>query len=44
MGGTWKTYGEKREAYRFLVGKHEGEIPLGTFRRRWEDNIRMYLQ
>jgi hypothetical protein len=35
---------ERRGAYRFLVGKHEREITLGRFRRRWEDNIKMYLQ
>jgi hypothetical protein len=27
-----------------LVGKPEGRRPLGRPRRRWEDNIRMYLQ
>jgi hypothetical protein len=30
--------GEKRNAYRVLVGKPEGKRPLGTPRRRWEDN------
>ena len=30
-----------RNAYRVLVGKSEGKIPLGRSRRRWEDNIRM---
>jgi hypothetical protein len=33
--------GEKRNAYRILVGKPEGKRPLGRPRRRWEDNIRM---
>jgi hypothetical protein len=33
--------GEKRNAYRILVGKPEGKRPLGRRRRRWEDNIRM---
>ena len=28
----------------FLVGKPEGRRPLGGSRRRWEDNIRMYLR
>jgi hypothetical protein len=33
--------GEKRIAYRLLVGKPEGNRPLGRPRRRWVDNIRM---
>jgi hypothetical protein len=33
--------GEKRNAYRLLVGKPEGKRPLGKPRRRWVDNIRM---
>ena len=36
--------GEKRGAYRVLVGKPEGKRPLGRPRRRWVDNIRMDLQ
>jgi hypothetical protein len=32
--------GEKRNAYRLLVGKPEGKRPLGRPRRRWVDNIR----
>jgi hypothetical protein len=35
--------GEKRNAYRLLVGKPEGKIPLGRPRSRWVDNIRMDL-
>jgi hypothetical protein len=35
--------GEKRNAYRLLVGKPEGRRPLGRPRRRWLDNIRMSL-
>jgi hypothetical protein len=35
--------GEKRNAYRLLVGKPEGNRPLGRPRRRWVDNIRMDL-
>jgi hypothetical protein len=31
--------GEKRNAYRLLVGKSEGKISLGRSRRRWVDNI-----
>jgi hypothetical protein len=33
--------GEKRNAYRLLVGKPEGKRPLGKPRRRWVDNIKM---
>jgi hypothetical protein len=36
--------GEKRSAYRILVGTPEGKRPLGIPRRRWEDNIRMDLR
>jgi hypothetical protein len=35
--------GEKRNAYRLLVGNPEGERPLGRPRRRWVDNIKMDL-
>jgi hypothetical protein len=30
--------------YSFLVGMPEGKRPLGTPRRRWEDNIKMDLR
>jgi hypothetical protein len=33
-----------RGMYRVLVGKSEGKRPLGRPKRRWEDNIKMYLQ
>jgi hypothetical protein len=35
--------GEKKTAYRLLVGESEGERPLGWPRRRWLDNIKMNL-
>jgi hypothetical protein len=35
--------GEKRKVYRLLVGKSEGQKPLGRPRRRWIDNIKMNL-
>jgi hypothetical protein len=35
--------GEKRNAYRVLVGKPEGKRPLGRPRRRRIDNIKMDL-
>jgi hypothetical protein len=36
--------GKWEGVYRVLVGKPEGERPLGSSRRRWEDNIKMDLQ
>jgi hypothetical protein len=33
--------GEKRNAYRLLIGKPEGKRPLGRPRCRWVDNIKM---
>jgi hypothetical protein len=36
--------GEKRNAYRILVGKPEGKRPLGRPRRRWVGNINMDLR
>jgi hypothetical protein len=36
--------GEKRNAYRILVGKPEGKRPLGRPRCRWVDNIKMDLR
>jgi hypothetical protein len=35
---------EKRNAYRILVGKPEGERPLGRPRRRWVDNVKVDLR
>jgi len=37
-------YGERRSAYRVLVGKLEEKRPLGRSRLRWEDNTMMDLQ
>jgi hypothetical protein len=41
MGGPCSTNGDKKNAYRLLVGK-EGKRPLGRPRHRWVD-IRMDL-
>jgi hypothetical protein len=44
MGRACSTNGEKRNAYRTLVGKPEAKRPPGRPRLRWEDNIRMDLR
>jgi len=44
MGGTSRTYGERKGAYTALVGKSEGKRPLGKPRRRRKYNIKMDLQ
>jgi hypothetical protein len=44
MGRTCGTCGERRGAYRALVGKPEGRRRLGRPRRRREDNIKMDLR
>jgi hypothetical protein len=36
--------GERRDVYRFLVGKPEGKRPLGRPRFRWKDNIKKDYQ
>jgi hypothetical protein len=36
--------GEKRNAYRVLVGKPEGKRPLGRSTPRWVDNVKMDLR
>jgi len=36
--------GERRGIYRILMRKPEGKRQLGRPRRRWENNIKMYLQ
>ena len=36
--------GERGGVHKVLVGKPEGKRPLGTPRRRWEDNIKTDLQ
>jgi hypothetical protein len=44
MGTVCSTNGEKRNAYRILVGNPEGKTPLGRPRRRWVDNIKMDIR
>jgi hypothetical protein len=43
MGRACSTNGEKRNAYRILVGKPEGKRPPGRPKRRWVDNIKTDL-
>jgi hypothetical protein len=45
MSWAWHVarMGEKRNAYRLLVGKAEGKRPLGRPRRNWVDNIKIDL-
>jgi hypothetical protein len=45
MDRACSTNGEKRNAYRILVGSPEGKNrPLGRPGRRWVDNIKMDLR
>jgi hypothetical protein len=44
MAGHVARLGEKRNAYRILVGKSEGRRPLGRLRHRWVDNIKIDLR
>jgi hypothetical protein len=43
VGWACSPNGEKRNAYRLLVGKPEGKRSLGRPRHRWVDNIKMDL-
>jgi len=36
--------GQIRNAYNILVGNREGKRPLERRRRRWKDNIKVYLK
>jgi hypothetical protein len=42
--GNVARIGEKRNAYRILVGKPEGKRPLGRSRSRWVENIKIYVR
>jgi hypothetical protein len=44
VGRAYSTNGERRNAYRILVGKPEGRRPSGRPRHRWVDNIKMDLR
>jgi hypothetical protein len=44
MDRACSTNGEKRNVYRILVGKAEGQRPLGRPKRRLVNNIKMDLR
>jgi hypothetical protein len=44
IGRACSKNGEKRNAYRILVGKPEGKRPLGKPGLRWVDNIKIDLR
>jgi hypothetical protein len=44
VGGICGTHGEGRGVYRILVESPEWKTPLERPRRRWENNIKMYLR
>jgi hypothetical protein len=44
MAVACSTNGDKRNAYRILVGKPEEKRPLGRPRRRWVDIVKMNLR
>jgi hypothetical protein len=44
MGTARSTNGEKRNAYRILLGTPEGKRPLGSPRRRWVNDIKIDLR
>jgi hypothetical protein len=42
--GNVARIGEKKNAYRLLVGKPDGKRPLGRPRRRWVDKLGWILE
>jgi hypothetical protein len=44
MDRACSTNGEKRNAYRILVGKLEEKRRLGRLRHRWEDDIKCVVE
>jgi hypothetical protein len=40
VAATW----EKRNLYRGFAGRTAAKFPLGNFRFRWDDNIKMDLK
>jgi hypothetical protein len=44
MGKAYSANGEKRNVYKILMEKIEGERPPGRPRHRWVDNMKIYLE
>jgi hypothetical protein len=44
MGGHVAYMGDRRRAYRVLVGRPEVKRQFGGSRHRWEGNIKIYFQ
>jgi 3-oxoacyl-ACP reductase-like protein len=44
VDGACYTRGRGETVYKVLVGGAEGKRPLGSPRRRWEDDIKMDLR
>jgi hypothetical protein len=44
MGRACSMHGEKRNECRIMVGRPEGNVPLGRSRRGWGSNIKIDLR
>lgn len=44
MGGNATRVGNMHNTYELLFWEPEGQLPLGSSKRRWEDNIKMGLK
>jgi hypothetical protein len=44
VSGACDTHGIDKYSYKSIYGKPEGKRPIGRPRRRWKDNIKMYLK
>jgi len=44
MSEAYNTHGRDEKCIRSFVGKPQGKRSFGKPRRRWEDDIRMYLR
>jgi hypothetical protein len=44
IGVACGTYGDRRAAYRVLVGRSEGKRPCGRPRCRWEEHTKVGLK